>query len=92
MKDKQYYLSHFLWLQCLLSEATEVIDELQGSHLYKHRLKQALKGAEKQIEEMFRRDELNQFYKEGGADGLVGVTTLLEKMRNEIVEGVRDEA
>jgi len=79
---KQRVLANAMFLYATLCETTEIIDELEGTHLYKHSLKMAANKLQREIDKVFSTKEFNQFYSaEGGGDGLVKLTKLIEEVR-----------
>ena len=87
--DKKRILSNCMFLCAYLCETTEIIDELEGTHLYKHSLKMAANKLQREIDKVFSTKEFSQFYSaEGGGDGLVKLTKLIEEVRLEFVNEI----
>ena len=60
----------FIWISAMLEHLQERLEEYEGSHFNKHKLKNLTKGTKKEIDRIIGSDLFNKFYVSGGAEGV----------------------
>ena len=80
MKNRQF---QFIWIAAMLEHLQERLDDYEGSHFNKHKLKNLTKATKREIDSIIGSEIFNKFYVSGGAEGVAFTVEQIDILFNE---------
>jgi hypothetical protein len=73
----------FIWISAILEHLQERLDDYEGTHFNKHKLKNLTKATKKEIDSIIGSEVFNKFYISGGAEGVSFTVEQIDILFNE---------